>query len=210
MENKHIIINIGRQYGSGGRSVAKRLAEVFDCRYFDKEILDLAAKESGFAPELFRENDEKKNFLRSLFHMHAPMISDNNFYQNNISDESLFQFQCDAIRRAADEGNCVFIGRCADYVLRDMADATSIFITADIDDRVRRVAERLGVDDDTARKIIGKKESNRSAFYNYYTGKRWGTAESYDLCVNTSRLGIEGTVEYIAEFIKKRMGDGSG
>ena len=207
MENKHIIINIGRQYGSGGRSVAKRLAEVFDCRYFDKEILDLAAKESGFAPELFRENDEKKNFLRSLFHMHAPMISDNNFDQNNISDESLFQFQCDAIRRAADEGNCVFIGRCADYVLRDMADATSIFITADIDDRVRRVAERLGVDDDTARKIIGKKESNRSAFYNYYTGKRWGTAESYDLCVNTSRLGIEGTVEYIAEFIKKRMGE---
>ena len=207
MENKHIIINIGRQYGSGGRSVAKRLAEVFDCRYFDKEILDLAAKESGFAPELFRENDEKKNFLRSLFHMHAPMISDNNFYQNNISDESLFQFQCDAIRRAADEGNCVFIGRCADYVLRDMANATSIFITADIDDRVRRVAERLGVDDDTARKIIGKKESNRSAFYNYYTGKRWGTAESYDLCVNTSRLGIEGTVEYIAEFIKKRMGE---
>ena len=207
MENKHIIINIGRQYGSGGRSVAKRLAEVFGCRYFDKEILDLAAKESGFAPELFRENDEKKNFLRSLFHMHAPMISDNNFYQNNISDESLFQFQCDAIRRAAEEGNCVFIGRCADYVLRDMADATSIFITADIDDRVRRVAERLGVDDDTARKIIGKKESNRSAFYNYYTGKRWGAAESYDLCVNTSRLGIEGTVEYIAEFIKKRMGE---
>ena len=88
-----------------------------------------------------------------------------------------------------------------------MADATSIFITADIDDRVRRVAERLGVDDDTARKIIGKKESNRSAFYNYYTGKRWGAAESYDLCVNTSRLGIEGTVEYIAEFIKKRMGE---
>ena len=207
MENKRIIINIGRQYGAGGSSVAKRLAEVFDCRYFDKEILDLAAKESGFAPELFRENDEKKNFLRSLFHMHAPMISDNNFYQNNISDESLFQFQCDAIRRAADEGNCVFIGRCADYVLRDVADATSIFITADIDDRVRRVAERLGVDDDTARKIIGKKESNRSAFYNYYTGKRWGTAESYDLCVNTSRLGIEGTVEYIAEFIKKRMGE---
>ena len=206
MENRHIVITIGRQYGAGGRIIARQLSEMFSCKYLDKEILDLAAAESGVAPELFHENDEKKSFLKSLFHMHAPMVSDNNFYPNNISDESLFQFQSEAIRKAAAEGNCVFIGRCADYILRDMKEATSIFITADINERVKNVAMRLGVDEETARKIINRKESLRASYYNYYTGKRWGAAESYDMSVNSSILGIEATAIYIAELIKRKIG----
>jgi len=201
-----VIIIIGRQYGAGGRYIAKRLATTFGAKYLDREILDLAAKESGFSPEFFKENDEKKNFLKSLFHMHAPMVSDNSFYGNEFSEESLFCFQCEAIRKAADEGSCVFIGRCADYVLRDVEGVVSVFITADMDDRLARVRERLQVDEETARKTISRKESSRESFYNYYTGKKWGTAESYDLCINSSLLGLDGTADFIAKFVTERTG----
>ena len=204
MEHKKIIINIGRQYGDGGRYIAKKLAERFNARYFDREILDLAAQESGFSPDYFQENDERKSFFRSLFHLHAPMVSDSNFYGNKFSDESLFQFQCDAIRKAAAQDNCIFIGRCADYVLRDEPDAVSVFITANIDDRIKNVSLREQVDADTARKIIQKKENARASFYNYYTGKKWGAAESYDLIVNVSVLGIDPTTDFIADFIQRK------
>lgn len=204
MEHKKIIINIGRQYGAGGRYIAKKLAERFNARYFDREILDLAAQESGFSPDYFQENDERKSFFRSLFHLHAPMVSDSNFYGNKFSDESLFQFQCDAIRKAAAQDNCIFIGRCADYVLRDEPDAVSVFITANIDDRIKNVSLREQVDADTARKIIQKKENARASFYNYYTGKKWGAAESYDLIVNVSVLGIDPTTDFIADFIQRK------
>ena len=119
MDNKKIIINVGRQLGSGGLVIARKLAEDFGCSFYDKELLNLAAKESGFSEKFFEQNDEKKGFFRSLFHIHAPFMSDNNFYNNKLSQESLFQFQSDAIRKAAEAGSCVFVGRCADYVLRD-------------------------------------------------------------------------------------------
>jgi len=205
MENKKILICLGRQFGAGGRIISKMLAERFGCKYYDKEILALAAEESGFSRDFFKQNDEKKSFLRSLFHQHAPMISDNNFYGNKFSDESLFQFQCDAIKKAASEGSCLFIGRCADYVLRDHPDMVSVFVTANMEDRLQLVQERHKVNEDTARKIINKKESSRSSYYNYYTGKKWGHAESYDLCINASIFGQEGTAEFIADFIERRM-----
>ena len=132
------------------------------------------------------------------------MVSDSNFYGNKFSDESLFQFQCDAIRKAAAQDNCIFIGRCADYVLRDEPDAVSVFITANIDDRIKNVSLREQVDADTARKIIQKKENARASFYNYYTGKKWGAAESYDLIVNVSVLGIDPTTDFIADFIQRK------
>ncbi len=111
---KKIIINIGRQVGSGGRIIAKLLADEFGCQFYDKEILNLAAKESGFSEKFFEQNDEHKGFFQTLFHTHAPLLSDNNFYDNKFSQESLFQFQSEAIMKAADEGSCVFVGRAAD------------------------------------------------------------------------------------------------
>ena len=199
-----IIINIGRQFASGGRYISKKLCEKFGCKYFDKEILDLAAKESGFSPDVFKKSDEKKSFIHTLFHLHAPMLSDDNFYNNKFSEESLFKFQCDAIRKAASQGSCLFIGRCADYVLRDEPNTVSIFLAADMEDRISRTMERYNMDEESARKTISKKDSTRASYYNYYTGKKWGAAESYDLCINTSIFGLDETAKFIADFIRKR------
>lgn len=199
-----IIINIGRQFSSGGRYISKKLCEKFGCKYFDKEILDLAAKESGFSPDVFKKSDEKKSFIHTLFHLHAPMLSDDNFYNNKFSEESLFKFQCDAIQKAASQGNCLFIGRCADYVLRDEPNMVSIFLAADMKDRISRTMERYNMDEESARKTINKKDNTRASYYNYYTGKKWGAAESYDLCINTSIFGLDETAEFIADFIRKR------
>lgn len=199
-----IIINIGRQFSSGGRYISKKLCEEFGCKYFDKEILDLAAKESGFSPDVFKKSDEKKSFVHTLFHLHAPMLSDDNFYNNKFSEESLFKFQCDAIQKAASQGNCLFIGRCADYVLRDEPNTVSIFLAADMEDRINRTMERYNMDEESARKTISKKDSTRASYYNYYTGKKWGAAESYDLCINTSIFGLDETAKFIADFIRKR------
>lgn len=206
MDDKKIIINVGRQLGSGGRVIASMLAKDFGCKFYDKELLNLAAKESGFCETFFEQNDEQKGFLKSFFYAHMPFLSGSNFYSNKLSQESLFQFQSDAIRKAANEGSCVFVGRCADYVLRDYKNTASVFITADLDERVERVAKRHGCGKETAMKIITDRESERSTYYNYYTGKKWGYSASYDLCINSSILGMERTEELIKEFIKNKLG----
>ena len=139
-----------------------------------------------------------------MYHLHAPMLSDDNFYNNKFSEESLFKFQCDAIRKAASQGSCLFIGRCADYVLRDEPNTVSIFLAADMEDRISRTMERYNMDEESARKTISKKDSTRASYYNYYTGKKWGAAESYDLCINTSIFGLDETAKFIADFIRKR------
>ena len=202
---EHIIITIGRQLGSGDRVIAQKLAQEFDCQFYDREILNLAAKESGFSEKIFEQNDEHKGFLKSLFHMRVPHVSDVNFYKSNISQEGLFQFQSDAIRKAAKKGSCVFVGRCADYILRDMPNVVNIFVTADIDWRAEQVIKRHQCTKEEALKIIHHAESSRASYYNYYTGKRWGDAASYDLCVDASILGIDATEQYIADFIRKRF-----
>lgn len=209
--NNPIIINIGRQIGSGGGLIAKMLAKDFGCRLYDKELLNLAAKESGFSERFFEQNDEQKGVMKSLFHLHLPLFGENNFYRNNFSQESLYQFQSDAIRKAAAEGSCVFVGRTADYVLRDRKNTVSVFITANMDHRIQRVCKRHGLNRAAARKYILRGEDDRASYYSYYTGKRWGHSESYDLCINSSLLGIEETERFIAAFIRKRFGlDGTG
>jgi len=205
MDDKKIIINVGRQLGSGGRIIASMLAKDFGCEFYDKKLLNLAAKESGFSERFFEQNDEHKGFLKTFISSHIPLLSGSDYYNNKLSQESLFQFQSDAIRKAADEGSCVFVGRCADYVLRDYECAVSVFITADIDDRAERVAKQLGCGRETALKVIDDRESERASYYNYYTGKKWGHSSSYDICVNSSLLGLEGTEQIICEFIRRRL-----
>lgn len=202
MEEK-IIINVGRQIGSGGRVIAKMLASEFGCKFYDKELLNLAAKESGFSEKFFEQNDEQKGFFRSRFNIHIPLLGESNFYKNSFSDESLYKFQSDAIRKAADEGSCVFVGRTADYVLRDHKNVVNIFITATMDYRIKQVCKRQGCTRAEARKLITKGENERASYYNYYTGKRWGHSESYDLCIDSGHLGLEETEKLIAEFIRK-------
>ena len=201
----NMIINIGRQVGSGGCIIAQMLAKEFDCKCYDKEILNLAAKESGFSEEFFEKNDEHRGFFQSLFHMHTPLISDDNFYNNKFSQESLFQIQSDAILKAARQGNCVFVGRAADYVLRDFDNTVNVFISADMEERIKTVRERQNIDSEAAQKFINEKENERAAYYNYYTGKKWGNCCSYDLCINTSVLGLEKSKQFIASFILERF-----
>ena len=203
---KHIIINVGRQVGAGGQEIGRMLAKDFEAQYYDRELLNLAAKESGFSEKCFKQNDEKKGFLRGLFNVQAPHIIGGSLYGSNFSQEGLFQFQSDAIRKAASEGSCVFLGRCADYILRDFENVVNVFITASMDFRVDVVSKVKQLDDEHARKLIEHVESRRAQYYNYYTGKRWGAAESYDLCIDVSILGLEETEKLIADYIRKRFG----
>ena len=203
--NKQVIICVGRQLGSGGHDIARMLALDFNAKYYDRELMNLAAKESGFSEKFFEQNDEQRGIFRSLFHLHAPHIGDNNLYNNDFSQESLFKFQSDAIKKAADEGSCVFVGRCADYVLRDRSNMVSVFITASMDFRIQQVMTKEHLDHAAARRFIEQRETTRASYYNYYTGKKWGSAESYDLCIDASVLGLQATEKLIADFIRKRF-----
>ena len=131
--------------------------------------------------------------------------SSTNFYQNNFSQEGLFKFQSDAIRKAAQEGSCVFLGRCADYVLRDFNDVVNVFITASLDFRIENVAKKQGIGREEAMKLIENGERERANYYNYFTGKQWGHATSYDLCIDSSAIGIVETVRIISDFVRKKL-----
>ena len=203
---KHIIINVGRQVGAGGQEIGRMLAQDFDAKFYDRELLNLAAKESGFSEKFFKQNDEKKGFLRGLLNVQTSHFMGGSLYGSNFSQESLFKFQSDAIQKAANEGNCVFLGRCADYILRDYENVVNVFITASMDFRVKLVSKVKELDEEHARKLIEHVEARRAQYYNYYTGKKWGAAESYDMCIDASILGVEETEKLIAEFIRKRFG----
>lgn len=208
MSNKQkVIITIGRQIGSGGSAVAEMLAKEFGAKLYDKELLNLAARESGFSEEFFAENDEKKGFFKTALQFHFPLFARNSYYDNNnFTQENLYLFQCEAIRKAAEEGSCVFVGRTADYVLREMDNVVNVFLTADIELRVAEVARRRGVSADEARKYIIDGESKRASYYDYYTGKRWGHSESYDLCINAGRIGNQATVKMIVDYVRQVTG----
>jgi cytidylate kinase len=200
-----IIINVGREVGSSGSEVAKLLAREFNARLLDKELLDLAAQESGFSAKLFKQNDEHRGFLNHLFHLSGTATS-GDFYEDRLSPEALFKFQSDAIMKAADEGSCVFVGRCADYVLRERKDVVNVFVSASMDFRIQQIMAKRKIDHPAARKFIEQHETTRASFYNYYTGKKWGAAESYDLCIDASILGLQTTEKLIVDFIRKRFG----
>lgn len=199
---KHIIINVGRQLGSGGHDIGRMLALDFQAKYYDRELLNLAAKESGLSEKIFEQNDERKGFFRGLLNIGTPHV---NSFKPDLSQESLFQFQSDAIRKAAKQGSCVFVGRCADYVLRDFDNTINIFITASMDYRVEQIMNKQHMNAEAARRFIEQGEGKRADYYNYYTGKKWGSAESYDLCIDSSKLGLMETEKLIAQFIRKRF-----
>jgi len=202
-----IIINVGRQVCAGGLEIGKLLADEFQAKYYDRELLNLAAKESGFSEEFFKQSDERKGFFRSFLHL--PFGNNwgggSNFYQNNFSQESLFKFQSDAIIKAAQEGSCVFVGRCADYVLRDFPNVVNVFITASLESRAKLFMKEKNVSKEEAIRRIQQVESRRASYYNYYTGKHWGQADSYDLCIDSSAIGSAATARLIAEFVRKKL-----
>lgn len=196
-------ITIGRELGSGGQEIAKILADKFSCQLYDKEILTLAAKDSGFTEKLFIDHDERHGKLHNLLFNKVPIIGHANYYNEQISQGSLFKFQSDAILQQAQDKRCIFVGRCADYVLREMKQKVRIFIYADLEYRIQQVMARRQCNKATAQKIIRDTERKRADYYNYYTGQQWGDKFFYDLCINSCTLGINGTAEFLAEYIKK-------
>ena len=203
---KHFIINIGRQLGSGGRSIAAILAKHYGITAYDRNLIELAAKESGLSQEFFENADEKKShgFFHSLFSARAATnaLGGGDSY---LSNNALFKVQSDIIRDLAERESCIFVGRCADYILREHPRCINLFFTANLEDRIARMANEKGITPEQAEELIEKTDRRRADYYNYYSGKAWGAAESYDLCINTSYLGHEGTAKMLIEYIDTRV-----
>ncbi len=204
MEKTNTIITIGREYGSGGREIGFRLAKELGIKLYDKEMLDRAAKESGICQELFEMHDEKptNSFLYSLVMDTYSLGYTSGNYTDMPINHKIFLAQFNAIKKIADEGPCILVGRCADYALEEYDNVLTLFIHADLDARIRRIAREHDLTDAKAKDLIHKTDKKRASYYNYYTNKRWADAASYDVCLNSAVLGIEGTVKAIIELVK--------
>lgn len=202
--NNNLVITIGRQYGSAGREIGQNLAKKLAIKCYDKELLAIAAKESGLCHELFESHDEKptSSFLYSLVMDTYSMGYSSSGYMDMPINHKIFLAQFDAIKKLADQESCVIVGRCADYALEDYPHAYSIFIHADLQSRIQRIKQIHKLTEDKAKDIIIKTDKRRASYYNYYSSKKWGDARSYDLSVDSGVLGIEGTVQLIEEFVK--------
>jgi cytidylate kinase len=196
---KKIIINIGRQFGGGGLGVAYELGKKLGIPVYDKELIAKAAQDSGFSKGIFEESDEKKR-LFSLSSIFASRFGDT---ENYMSDRGLFKMQSETIRKIAEQGSAIIVGRCSDYILRDMECTLDVFLTSPLEVRAARIAERSGLSLEEAEKLAEGKDKNRAEYYNYYTFTDWGVASTYDLCLDSSVLGIEGTADMIIEFARK-------
>ena len=199
------IYTIGREFGSLGKQVGQDLAKRLGIKFYDKELLQQAAKESGLCEEIFESHDEKptNSFLYSLVmdtytggsYSTAPFL-------DMPLNHKVFLAQFDAIKKIAANESCVIVGRCADYALASNPDCLSIFVHADMDDRIRRVSKREDVTESKAKDMIQKRDKQRSSYYNYYSNKKWGAAESYNICLDSSLLGIDGTAKAIEQLVE--------
>ncbi|SFB67766.1 cytidylate kinase-like family protein [Butyrivibrio sp. YAB3001] len=200
------IITIGRQFGSGGREIGEKVAEHFGIKCYDKELLSRAAKESGFCEEMIQNHDERptNSFLYNLvMDTYSFGYNASSFVDMPISHK-VFLAQFDTIKKIAEEGPCVIVGRCADYALSEYDNVLDIFIHADEQTKIKRIKERFAdvKTDEQAREMMNKKDKQRQSYYNYYSSKKWGRADSYDLSINSGILGIEGTVKFILQYIE--------
>ena len=206
---KNLVITIGRQAGAHGKTVGTKLAEVLGVKCYDKEILAEASKSSGLAQELFETHDEKptSSFLYSLvMDTYSMGYSASSAYREMPINHKIFLAQFDTIKQLAEESSCVIVGRCADYALEGMDNVVTVFLTGDDDDKIARLSELYHVNEAKARDIMAKTDKSRASYYNYYASKKWGDARSYDLCLNTTKVGIDGAVKLILEFAKLKTG----
>ncbi len=197
------IITVGRQFGTGGHEIGQKLAEKFGIKCYDKELIKRAAQESGLCPEILESNDERptNSFLYNLvMDTYSFGITNTNYVDMPLSHK-VFLAQFDTIKNIANEGPCVIVGRCADYALADYENVLNLFIYGDMDKRIERVMHKYNVSEKDARDMILKKDKQRASYYNYYSTKKWGKAETYDLCVDSTILGRDGTVELLYQFV---------
>lgn len=200
------IVTIGRQYGSAGHEIGRKLAKDLNVPFYDKELLERAAKESGLCREIFENHDEKhtNSFLFSLVMDTYSYGYPSGTMAEMPLNQRVFLAQFDAIRQIAKEGPCVIIGRCADYALENMSNCLSVFIRADLQLRIRRIARLYDLTDAKAKEQIQKTDKSRSSYYNYYTSKKWGDLNSYHLSVDSGVLGIDGTVDLLKYAVERK------
>ncbi len=204
--NKYYVITIGRQLGSGGLIIGEKLAAQLGISFYDKELIQIAAQESGLGKEYFEQADENKGYsiFGGFFGLRGT-IAEEPFSTYYLNNETLFKIQSDVIRKLAEKGSCLFVGRCADYVLADNPRCLNIFVYADMKDRIKRIEELQKITAEKARDFIDKSDKKRAGYYNYFSNKVWGVAESYHLCINSSVLGIDETVTLIRQLATKRF-----
>ena len=201
----HKIYTIGREFGSMGLLVGQKLAERLGIKYYDKELLQEAAKSSGFCEEIFESHDERpsSSFLYSLV---MDTYSAGNYTAAPFLDMPLnhkvFLAQFDTIKNIAEKESCVIVGRCADYALANTPDVINIFVRADLQDRIKIISKRLDLTENKAKDMILKNDKQRASYYNYYTSKKWGDTSSYDLTINTSKISVDNAVDLILDFRK--------
>ena len=189
------VITISRQYGSGGRNIGLALSKELGIPFYDNELITMAAQESGFAPEIFENADQ--NASSSLLFSLSMYGSTTGTFNMPLGDQ-VFLIQSDIIKKVANEGPCIIIGRCADYILRDFPNCFSIFLHAPLDQRLERVVDSYGTDPLRAKDFVTKADKKRAVYYSHFTGEKWGAAENYHITVDTSRLGLTGTADALA------------
>ncbi len=204
MAKTSTIITIGRQFGSAGREIGYKVADDLGIKLYDKEMLDRASKESGICQELFETHDEKptNSFLYSLVMDTYSLGYSSGSYTDMPINHKVFLAQFDAIKKIADEGPCILVGRCADYALEEYDNVLTLFIHASMEARIRRIARIYDLTDAKAKDMIIKTDKKRSSYYNYYSNKKWASADSYHMCLDSSVLGIEGTAEAIKKLVE--------
>ena len=194
------IITISREFGSGGHSIGEAVAKKLGYRFFDRELVNQVAERSGFSPEFIEESGEYASAKNSLL---FAIATANQYTMNGISMlDKLYIEQTKIIEEIAQEGNCVIVGRCSDYILREYEDCLHVFIHADMKSRAKRIVERFGEQERSAEKRLSEKDQKRKVYYKNYTGRSWGQAQNYDLCLNSGVLGSERCVELIAAACK--------
>ncbi len=199
------VITISRQYGSGGREIGEKLAKELGVPFYDNEIISRAAKESGFAEVAFEHAEEKAtNSLLYSIAMGMNAYGSQDFGFSSLSlDDKIFLAQSNIIRKVAKEGPCVIVGRCADYVLKDLPELINVFVYAGLDYRIERATMLYGISHKKAAEQVMKYDKRRANYYNYHTSEKWGNMFNYDLAVKTECIGIDATVGVIKEFIEK-------
>ena len=206
--DEKFVINIGRQLGSGGREIGEKLATRLGISFYDKELINLASEESGLCREFFEKADERaaQGIVGGLFGARFPFIADGAIpTMNCLSNDALFKVQSDVIRKLAEEKSCLFVGRCADYILRDHPRCANVFISASREERIARLCRIHSISKNEAEDMMNRADKKRSEYYNYYSYKTWGAAATYHLCIDSSALGIERTIDFIEAFVKQKL-----
>jgi cytidylate kinase len=204
------IITISREFGSGGHEIGKKLSDKLDISFYDRDLIGLAAQKSGMSREIFENVDETAQNPFFSTYASGPYIASGRFSAlNDVSmNDQLFFIQSDVIRSLASEESCIIVGRCADYILREFPGVINVFIFADLQARIEKIARIHDISEHEAKNIAHKTDKRRANYYNYYSGKKWGRANSYHLSIDSGVTGLDNTVELINQYVTLRKNAG--